>query len=573
LKKTLFSKSLAISFYIVIGIFIFVWIFFIIQTNKFRNIGESSINTLSDKIFAENEKNFRATSEEIVIDKTSCLAQTIKYYLRNKGKLHHLSTREIVNLQNDPEFNKIVSQKIGKNGYAVIIEDRGIIICHPEKRMLNLPVSELIKMIPEFDPIFKNALQDQKASGYYLWKEENGKRKNKFLAAARIEKTNLFVLTTMLLDELFEPIASMNKANIASIEEYKSVLNKGLIASNSLLALVLTLSLIITAIIVYLGVKTLTKPILKLTSYAQELGKGNFNYQLDVKTGDEIEFLSQKLREMALNLKDYYARLEEVNKKLKQANDNLATIDKAKSEFISIASHELKTPLTIIRGFTDVIKSEAIKEGSEHCMNQIKNFDIIIAETDRLSQMVEEFLDISQIESGLMSVDITEIKIQEIINKIVGLFSLKETKHIFKIEIAEDLTAIFADRQLIEHLLTNLISNAVNYSPEKTTITITGKVSGKNIVVSVLDEGIGIEKESLSKVFTKLYREKQDERVKKVKGIGLGLAITKGIIEIHHGKIWAESEGLNKGSKFIFTLPIKQKEMVITTEVRRFLGV
>lgn len=152
------------------------------------------------------------------------------------------------------------------------------------------------------------------------------------------------------------------------------------------------------------------------------------------------------------------------------------------------------------------------------------------------------------------------------------IFCLEGTKHNFKVENIENLPAIYADKDLLEQVLTNLISNAVNYSPENTTITIGGTSSKNEITVYVKDEGIGIERSDQKKIFTKLYRQKNNEIVQKTKGIGIGLAITKGIIDIHNGKIWVESSGLNEGSRFVFQLPIKSKQTIIVSEVKKFLG-
>jgi len=570
LKKTIFSKTVTYSIWIVIGIFIFFWIFFAIQIKELKNVGESSLNNLSEKILVETDKNFKKNSEEIVLDKTKCLAETIKYYLINKGKLHRLSGKEIGNLLKDPEFQTIVSQKIGKTGYVVIVEDNGTIRFHPEKKFIN--TTELIEEIPQLKNILAAGQQKKQASGYYPWINPDGKKSNKFLAGTRIENTNLFALITVQLDELFAPMTNIKKDTRTSIDKYKLFLNMRFLDINRWIAAVLTISLLITVIIVYFSVKNVTKPIMLITEHAQELGKANFGHEINVKTGDEIEFLAAKLNEMALGLKDYYLKLEEVNKKLKQANEELADIDRIKSEFISIASHELKTPLTIIRGFSDIARSEALKKGTPDCMDQAKNLEIIVQQTDRLTKMVEEFLDISRIESGLIKIELSEIKIQESIKKIVQLFCIQVIKHNFKIEKIEDLPAINADKNLIEQLLTNLIANAVNYSPENTTITIGGSSTKDEITLYIKDEGIGIERTDQKRIFTKLYRQKNNEIVHKTKGIGLGLAITKGIIDIHHGKIWAESDGANKGSKFIFQLPIKNKQTIIVSEVKKFLG-
>ena len=234
----------------------------------------------------------------------------------------------------------------------------------------------------------------------------------------------------------------------------------------------------------------------------------------------------------------------------------------AKSEFVSMVSHELKTPMTSMRGFTDLLLSGMTGELNP----QQKSFlETISANIKRMSQQIQDLTDISRIETGQLRVETSPTAFANIVSETLqtvrGPFDEKEIE--LQLDLPTDLPLIMADNGRMVQVLTNLLSNAYKYSPEKTAVLVTIYpdaliIDPENppqpvVVCSVKDNGYGISLEDQEKLFTKFFRA-EDPNIRKATGTGLGLSITKGIIELHHGKIWVESEP-GHGTTFSFAIP------------------
>jgi len=223
-----------------------------------------------------------------------------------------------------------------------------------------------------------------------------------------------------------------------------------------------------------------------------------------------------------------------------------------KTELVSMVAHELRSPLTSIAGFSELLLDSGItKDQSEEYA------EIILKESNRLGNLINKFLDISRIESGKSQVNKIALDIGFLITNIIGMNLQQAEKKKIRVEmnIPEDLPSVNADKGMIEEVILNLFSNAVKYSPEHTMVSISANQSETDLIVSVKDEGYGISKKALPNIFNKFYRVTDNEHVREIEGSGLGLSLVKEIIELHGGNVWAESE-LAKGSQFSFTLPI-----------------
>lgn len=232
-------------------------------------------------------------------------------------------------------------------------------------------------------------------------------------------------------------------------------------------------------------------------------------------------------------------------------------IDKEKTEFVSLASHQLRTPLTAIKWYSEALLSSATKKLSKEEnieLNQIKTSN------ERMVELVDTLLNVSRIEMGTLKLDLTPIKIIPIVKSILQeVSSTVKEKHIHLEEnFAKNIPKIKSDAKILRMIFQNLITNSIKYTPNKGTVKINIKVSDdkKNILASVSDNGFGIPKKQQNKIFSKLFRA-NNAMAKVTDGTGLGLYIVKGAIEKLGGKIWFESQE-NKGSSFYFTLPIKK---------------
>jgi PAS domain S-box-containing protein len=233
------------------------------------------------------------------------------------------------------------------------------------------------------------------------------------------------------------------------------------------------------------------------------------------------------------------------------------SVDKMKSDFISVASHEIRNPLNAIKQSVDIINNPA---SGELTKDQKELLEMAQKNIDKLLQLSNDLLDTSKIESGKLELTKKESNINEIVEQTSQNFDaqLKNAKINFKTNLQDSLPLANIDPLRISQVITNLISNAIKFSKENGTITISSfnnKDDSNMIQISVADTGEGMSKEDIPKLFQK-FQQVGTSAEKKFKGTGLGLALCKNIIDLHGGKIWVDSE-IEKGSTFNFTLPIK----------------
>ncbi len=231
----------------------------------------------------------------------------------------------------------------------------------------------------------------------------------------------------------------------------------------------------------------------------------------------------------------------------------LEEISHLKTEFVSLVSHELRTPLTSIQGYVKLMLA-----GHSGDLNEIQSefLGTVSRNTDRLIALVNDLLDISKIQSGKLDLVLEPLSIKEVIERETeSLKALADDKRInILTDIEPALPPVRADPHRIGQIIANLVSNALKYSMDSTTIKLAAYRVDKNVLIKVIDAGMGIAPEERGKLFHMFYRGESDA-VKQIHGTGLGLAITKHLVEMHGGKIWVESEK-GHGSTFSFTIPI-----------------
>ena len=225
-------------------------------------------------------------------------------------------------------------------------------------------------------------------------------------------------------------------------------------------------------------------------------------------------------------------------------------LDHMKSRLVSTVSHELRTPLAAIKGYATTLLAEDIQWDPD---SQREFLEVISSETDRLSDMVTDLLDLSKIEAGSLSLNRADIHLDEII-KFASQRAYPPPDGRLRVEFAADIPVLYLDKRLIEAVFRNLIENAVKYSGEDSPITITANIENGNLFVYVQDEGPGIPVQYRDHLFESFYRPETDLMQTK-SGFGLGLTICKGFIEAHGGQIWVEP--CSTGACFAFSLPLE----------------
>lgn len=315
----------------------------------------------------------------------------------------------------------------------------------------------------------------------------------------------------------------------------------------------------ILMIVLFVMMKELViRPVNELKTGIKEFSGGKRSKTSAVSTGDELEDLSNSFVEMSETVSEYHKdlenRVQEATQSLEQANKRLTELNEKKSDFIAKISHELRTPMTSIKGAMDYITARISKDGKSS--DEIIEFlDVIKNNADRLIRMVNDTLDLERIESGMFDLHYSQVDLLSLVKEVIISFqSISGEKNItFKIMAAPEMY-IDADEDRIRQVLINLISNALKYGPRDSEIHIIIKESDDFLNVSIRDEGPGIPREVREKIFDKFYT------IGKRHGTGVGLAICKGIVEAHEGEINVVSEPQSGYNTFYFTLPKKAME-------------
>ncbi len=224
--------------------------------------------------------------------------------------------------------------------------------------------------------------------------------------------------------------------------------------------------------------------------------------------------------------------------------------EEMKSTFVSVISHELKTPVALIKGYAGTLRREDACWDAE-TLNE--GLTVIEEESDRLARLIDNLLDASRIQAGVLKLELGDVRLPELAARVVEGFRLQTDKHQFELDFPADLPLVLADDERLRQVLSNLLGNAIKYSPEGGTIRVGGWTEAEGVVVYVADRGIGIPVVDQQKLFQRFTRVDSSMR-RHTHGAGLGLFLSKAIVEAHGGRIWLRSEP-DKGTTVFFSLP------------------
>ncbi len=252
-----------------------------------------------------------------------------------------------------------------------------------------------------------------------------------------------------------------------------------------------------------------------------------------------------------VTLERKFAEQQVEQKNIREENQRLHQMSRQKDDFISMASHELKTPITSIKAFAQILEKDFFEEGNTNAANMLARMNVQIV---KLTGLIGDLLDVSRMDTGKLHYHFENFDLRDLVLEVVKEVQLSIKSHKIICDLA-DFPVIKGDRDRIGQVLTNFLTNAVKYSPGENEIYITNELSKKFATVFVKDNGMGIPKPKQSKVFDKFFRVHELSE-NKYPGIGLGLYISSEIIKKHEGKIGVKSEP-GKGATFFFRLPLQ----------------
>ena len=415
----------------------------------------------------------------------------------------------------------------------------------------------------------------------FVISEIGGKRKIERLHAIDSDR-NMVSQTVIHLQEKFDSLEKVNRSKqlnfpingewyYASIMPIKD--ERGLdwlvvvivpesdfmqkIEANTKTTILLSIAALVVAILV--GIITaywITGPILQVNSAAKKIAEGKWENQLDIDRSDEVGELAQSFNRMATQLKNSFETLETKNQELKK-------LDRIKDEFLANTSHELRTPLNGIIGIGEFL----LEEPTQNLNTTItSNLTMIVSSARRLSNLVNDILDFSQIRYNRLELQIKAVDVFVLVETVVTLNLLvSQNKSLQLINaIPKNLPPVSADENRLQQILYNLIGNALKFTDsgkiEISAALITNSYDSQvsqEIIITVSDTGIGIPSDKLESIF-KSFEQGEGSTARKYGGTGLGLAVTKQLVELHGGKIWVQSQ-VGVGSSLSFTLPVSEK--------------
>ncbi|WP_242217208.1 ATP-binding protein [Bacillus cereus group sp. BfR-BA-01380] len=292
--------------------------------------------------------------------------------------------------------------------------------------------------------------------------------------------------------------------------------------------------------------KIIANPLIKMNRVTKKMANFDFSEKLPISTEDEIGSLSSSINSLSVNLKDRIDKLHVANTKLQQDIEKERQLEKTRKEFISGVSHELKTPLSVIRSFAEGIKDGVSKDTTYYT-------DVILEETDNMNRLIVEMLELAKLESGTYKLELEKFSIGELIQQVYTklLFSIEEKN--LQVELAFDSTIyVQANRNRIEQVVVNLLSNAIRYTPAGEQVKVSVSEYEETVKVEIENNGAPIPEESLDKIWDRFYRI-DASRSRHTGGTGLGLSIVKNILELHHTNYGVYNK--ENGVVFYFHLP------------------
>jgi len=434
-----------------------------------------------------------------------------------------------------PVVDAIDRARIGEAGSAYAVTSRGELIAHPDKNLVLAHTS--FASLPQVHAALTAAATAR--ADVTTGRDRDGVEV--LSAYQRVDVPGWWVFVEEPLSVAFAPIESA-------------------IWRTALLLVVFLLVAVVTSVLL---ARNLVRPIESIQVAAAKIGAGALDQRIETSSRDELGALADEFNRMAVRLEASYVGLEQqVQERTQELASALARLDEKsreleaashhKSAFLANMSHELRTPLNAISGFSQVLRKQLIGEVNE---KQAEYLDDILASSRHLLSLIDDVLDLAKVEAGQIQLEVLPFSLREALERGVVIVREHATREGVQVSLASDsgVDMVVGDERRITQVVFNLLSNAVKFAPTGGTVDVaTARVNGE-VRVSVSDSGPGIAPADQARIFEEFQQGAAGKEQRE--GTGLGLALSKRLVELHGGRIWVDSE-LGKGSTFVFTLPV-----------------
>ena len=411
----------------------------------------------------------------------------------------------------------VLQTRLGTSGYAYVVDDRGMPIAHPsstamKQRSLSLPQVTRALTSSTTGSTVGRSFRDVKVLS----------------AWATVAPVGWKVFVEQPESAAFAPL-------------------RGKIWSTALLIAAFVLAAVALSILL---ARRLVRPIKRLQVAAEAIGAGAYDERIELNRKDELGALAAAFNQMAERLGELVGGLERL---VAERTRQLEQASRHKSEFLANMSHELRTPLNAILGFTQVLQQKLFGEVNE---KQEEYLEDIHGSADHLLSLINDVLDLSKVEAGQVELEKTPFSLREALERGVVMLRERANKNGVWLTLEPDpnVELVEADERRIRQVVFNLLSNAVKFTPKGGHVDVRSSQQNGEVLVSVKDTGPGIAPEDQERIFEEF--QQTDVGEEQSEGTGLGLALSKRLIELHGGRIWVESK-LGAGSTFTFTLPVE----------------
>jgi two-component system, NtrC family, sensor kinase len=425
--------------------------------------------------------------------------------------------------------------RVGATGYAYAVDSHGVLVTHPNQNLVLRRTS-----FADLPQVRAALAQPASADTARVGHDENG---TKVLSAFRtVQPLGWRVFVEEPLGEAYGPL-------------------RAAIWRTAILLVAFLLLAVATSVFL---ARRLVRPIESIQVAAAKIGSGELDQRIEVSSSDELGALAEEFNRMAARLQESYSGLElKVEERTHELGLALSALDvksreleaasQHKSDFLANMSHELRTPLNAILGFSQVLREEMVGEVN---VKQAEYLDDILSSANHLLSLINDVLDLSKVEAGQVELEIAPFSLRDSLERGVVMVRERAAKDGVRVVLTTDpdVDLVEGDERRVRQVIFNLLSNAVKFTPAGGAVDVGAERVDREVWVSVTDTGPGLAPEDHERIFDEF--QQTEAGIEQREGTGLGLALSKRLVELHGGRIWVDSE-LGSGSTFVFTLPVE----------------